>query len=111
MARYALVIGISEYQSSNLLRLPKTVTDAEAVVQILKQYGDFQIVKRLPERWNQQNNDYEIGTKAVTGNELGQALRTFLLEQAYRSDALIYFSGHGITVSDNLGQTPWKCAL
>ena len=105
MARYALVIGISEYQSSNLLRLPKTVTDAEAVVQILKQYGDFQIVKRLPERWNQQNNDYEIGTKAVTGNELGQALRTFLLEQAYRSDALIYFSGHGITVSDNLGQT------
>ncbi|MBD1930734.1 MULTISPECIES: caspase family protein [Cyanophyceae] len=105
MARYALVIGISEYQSSNLLRLPKTVTDAEAVVQILKQYGDFQMVKRLPERWNQQNNDYEIGTKAVTGNELGQALRTFLLEQAYRSDALIYFSGHGITVSDNLGRT------
>jgi WD40 repeat protein len=105
MARYALVIGISEYQSSNLSRLPKTVTDAEAVVQILKQYGDFQIVKRLPERWNQQQNDYEIGTKAVTGNELGQALRTFLLDQAYRSDALIYFSGHGITVSDNLGQT------
>ncbi|MBD1945611.1 caspase family protein [Coleofasciculus sp. FACHB-712] len=105
MARYALVIGISEYQSSNLSRLPKTVTDAEAVGQILKQYGDFQIVKRLPERWNQQQNDYEIGTKAVTGTELGQALRTFLLEQAYRSDALIYFSGHGITVSDNLGQT------
>ncbi|MBD2044151.1 caspase family protein [Coleofasciculus sp. FACHB-64] len=105
MARYALVIGISEYQSSNLSRLPKTVTDAEAVGQLLKQYGDFQIVKRLPERWNQQQNDYEIGTKAVTGNELGQALRTFLLEQAYRSDALIYFSGHGITVSDNLGQT------
>lgn len=105
MARYALVIGISEYQSSNLSRLPKTVTDAEAVGQILKQYGDFQIVKRLPERWNPQQNDYEIGTKAVTGTELGQALRTFLLEQAYRSDALIYFSGHGITVSDNLGKT------
>ena len=105
MARYALVIGISEYQSPNLARLPKTVTDAEAVGQILKQYGDFQIVQRLPERWNVEKNDYEIGTKAVTGDELAQTLKKFLLEQAYRSDALIYFSGHGITFSDNLGQT------
>jgi WD40 repeat protein/energy-coupling factor transporter ATP-binding protein EcfA2 len=105
MARYALVIGISEYQSPNLARLPKTVTDAEAVGQILKQYGDFQIVQRLPERWNVEKNDYEIGTKAVTGYELAQTLKKFLLEQAYRSDALIYFSGHGITFSDNLGQT------
>lgn len=103
MARYALVIGIAEYKNS-LLRLPKTTTDAEAVVQVLKKYGDFQQVIRFPQRWNQDKNDYEMAAKPVTGAELGQALRKFLLEQAVGDDALIYFTGHGIKVSDNLGQ-------
>ncbi|OKH36593.1 hypothetical protein NIES2119_16310 [[Phormidium ambiguum] IAM M-71] len=103
MARYALVIGISEYQSPRLGNLQKPVADAEAVAQILVQYGDFQTVKRFPVRWKDQNTA-ELATKKVTGVELGRELKTFLQEQAAHHEALIYFSGHGFTVYDNLGQ-------
>ena len=103
MARYALVIGISEYQSPRLGNLQKPVADAEAVAQILEQYGDFQSVKRFPVRWKDQNSA-ELAAKKVTGVELGRELKTFLQEQAAHHEALIYFSGHGFTVYDNLGQ-------
>ncbi|MBG1271027.1 nSTAND1 domain-containing NTPase [Nostoc sp. WHI] len=94
MARYALVIGIAEYRSLSLPPLSKTINDAEAIAQLLEQYGDFQSVQRLPQGRN---------TK-VTGAEMGEKLRTFLLEQAANNEALIYFSGHGFITSDNLGQ-------
>lgn len=103
MARYALVIGISEYQSPRLGNLQKPVADAEAVAQILEQYGDFLSVKRFPVRWKDQNSA-ELATKKVTGVELGRELKTFLQEQAAHHEALIYFSGHGFTVYDNLDQ-------
>ncbi|MBW4670308.1 MAG: caspase family protein [Cyanomargarita calcarea GSE-NOS-MK-12-04C] len=104
MARYALVIGNTEYQSPSLPRLSKTTNDAEAVARLLEEYGDFQSVKRLPQRWNKEKNGYEMGTQKVTAAQLGQELRTFLLEQATNNEALIYFSGHGFAISDNLGQ-------
>ncbi|MCC5665909.1 caspase family protein [Nostoc sp. CHAB 5784] len=104
MARYALVIGIAEYLSPSLARLSKTTNDAEAIAQLLEQYGDFQSVQRLPQRWNKDKNGYEMAASKVTGAQLGQDLRTFLLEQAANNEALIYFSGHGFTISDNLGQ-------
>ncbi|MEH2162399.1 MAG: caspase family protein [Nostoc sp.] len=104
MARYALVIGIAEYLSPSLPRLSKTINDAEAIAQLLEQYGDFQSVQRLPQRWNKDKNGYEMAASKVTGAQLGQDLRTFLLEQAANNEALIYFSGHGFTISDNLGQ-------
>ncbi|MEH2285121.1 MAG: caspase family protein [Nostoc sp.] len=104
MARYALVIGIAEYLSPSLPRLPKTINDAEAIAQLLEQYGDFQSVQRLPQRWNKDKNGYEMAASKVTGAEIGEKLRTFLLEQAANNEALIYFSGHGFTISDNLGQ-------
>lgn len=104
MARYALVIGIAEYVSPSLQRLSKTTNDAEAIAQLLEQYGDFQSVQRLPQRWNKDKNGYEMAAQKVTGAQLGQDLRNFLLEQAANNEALIYFSGHGFTISDNLGQ-------
>ncbi|MEH1766956.1 MAG: caspase family protein [Nostoc sp.] len=104
MARYALVIGIAEYVSPSLPRLSKTTNDAEAIAQLLEQYGDFQSVQRLPQRWNKDKKGYEMAASKVTGAQLGQDLRTFLLEQATNNEALIYFSGHGFTISDNLGQ-------
>jgi WD40 repeat protein/energy-coupling factor transporter ATP-binding protein EcfA2 len=104
MARYALVIGIAEYISPSLPRLSKTINDAEAIAQLLEQYGDFQSVQRLPQRWNKDKNGYEMAAQKVTGAQLGQDLRNFLLEQAANNEALIYFSGHGFTISDNLGQ-------
>ncbi|HEY9691784.1 MAG TPA: caspase family protein [Oculatellaceae cyanobacterium] len=103
MAKYALVIGIAEYQSPHLKRLSKTTNDAETVAQLLERYGDFQRVIRLPARWNTEKNSYEMNNQKVTGAQLGQELRTFLLEQADNNEALIYFTGHGFTVADNLG--------
>ena len=103
MARYALVVGIAEYGNSSL-NLTKPTIDAEAVAQLLEQHGNFQEVKRLPRRWNRDRNCYEVAQKRLTGIDFGKALREFLLEQAVKSEALIYFSGHGITVSDILGR-------
>ncbi len=103
MARYALVVGIAEYGNSSL-NLTKSTIDAEAVAQLLEQHGNFQEVKRLPRRWNRDRNCYEVAHKRLTGIDFGKVLREFLLEQALKSEALIYFSGHGITVSDILGR-------
>jgi energy-coupling factor transporter ATP-binding protein EcfA2 len=83
--RYALVIGISEYQSP-LKPLSKPASDAEAVAVVLKKHGDFQEVTVLK--------------GAVTSAKLIQALRTLLLEQATQNDVLLYFTGHGIPVVD-----------
>ncbi|WP_017720278.1 nSTAND1 domain-containing NTPase [Kamptonema formosum] len=103
MARYALVVGIPQYPSP-LKNLEKTTADAEAVAQVLERYGGFAEVKRLPSRRNPETQKREMAAKALTGAELGEALRTLLLEQATNSEALIYFTGHGLTVSGNLGQ-------
>lgn len=89
MARYALVVGIAEYDTDLLPALTGVTTDIEAVAQILEHHGNFQEVKRLSGR--------------LTCRKLKQALREFLLEQAAKSEALIYLSSHGITVSDFLG--------
>ncbi|MEC4851935.1 MAG: caspase family protein, partial [Jaaginema sp. PMC 1079.18] len=102
MAKYALVIGIPEYQS--FAALPNTTTDAEAIAQLLESQGHFQAIKRLPEGWNTAKNDYEVAAQGLTGKTLGDTLKTFLLEQATQSDAVIYFTGHGFTIADNLGQ-------
>ena len=104
MARYALVIGITQYQSSQMSRLPKAASDAEILAQVLEQYGGFD-VKRLPERWNAEKSCFEISAdKAVTAAEVGQELRTLLLDRSTKNEALIYFAGHGFTFSDTLGQ-------
>jgi uncharacterized caspase-like protein len=104
MARYALVIGIAQYESSQMSRLPKAASDAEILAQVLEKYGGFD-VKRLPERWNAEKNCFEISAdKAVTAAEVGQELRTLLLDRSTKNEALIYFAGHGFTFSDTLGQ-------
>jgi WD40 repeat protein/energy-coupling factor transporter ATP-binding protein EcfA2 len=104
MARYALVIGIAQYQSSEMSRLPKAASDAEMLAQVLEQYGGFD-VKRLPERWNAEKKCFEISAdKPVTDAEVGQELRTLLLDRSTKNEALIYFAGHGFTFSDTLGQ-------
>ncbi|MEM9214182.1 MAG: caspase family protein [Cyanobacteria bacterium P01_F01_bin.150] len=104
MARYALAIGIQAYESSPLLSLTQAAADAEDVAILLEQYGNFQLVKRLPEQWSEKGQRYHIHPKKrLSGEELGRSLQDFLLTQAHKQDALIYFSGHGISVSSSLG--------
>ena len=97
MKRYALVVGISSY--AQLPQLTKPKVDAEAVAKILETYGEFQEVKRLPSKWL-SSDQCEVGQTQLTSRELIEELRYFLLEQAANSEALLYFSGHGIAVFD-----------
>ena len=103
MKRYALSVGIGKYNSNILADLHKPASDAEAVAQILEKHGDFQEVKRLPANWL---NHYqcEVADSKLTGEELTKELKYFLLEQAKNSEALIYFSGHGFAIWDDLGE-------
>jgi hypothetical protein len=102
MARYALVIGIATYNKFS--NLEKAVTDAEAIAQLLERQGNFQEVKRLPAKWLKDEGRWAVtGDKKLTGKELGNALRTFFLEQAAKNEAVIYFAGHGFPVSSCMG--------
>ncbi len=85
MTRYALVVGITDYKSP-LTTLSKPATDAEAVAKVLKEHGDFENIELLKGK--------------ATKQQLGEALKILLRQQAVNNEALIYFTGHGITVSD-----------
>ena len=104
MARYALVIGIAQYQTSHLKALPKAATDAEVVARVLEVHGEY-TVTRLPHRGNAETQRYEVAPqKSVSADEVCEALQTLLLERGTKSDVLIYFAGHGLTFFDNLGE-------
>ncbi|MBW4498240.1 MAG: caspase family protein [Scytonema hyalinum WJT4-NPBG1] len=93
MARYALVIGIANY--NNFRNLPKAVTDAENIAQVLREHGRFN-VQPLPDKLIKGENCKRVAPdKKLTGKELGLALREFLLKKAKNHEALIYFAGHG----------------
>jgi hypothetical protein len=89
MARYALVVGIAEYDSRHLNTLSKPVGDAEAMAALLEQHGQCERVTVLKGR--------------VTTSALSAALKTLLMEQAAKSEAIAYFTGHGVTVTDAFG--------
>jgi WD40 repeat protein/energy-coupling factor transporter ATP-binding protein EcfA2 len=93
MARYALVIGIANY--NNFRNLPKAVTDAEKIALVLREHGHFE-VQPLPGKLVESENCWRVAPdKKLTGKELGLVLRMFLLEKAKNHEALIYFAGHG----------------
>ncbi|MCL1463518.1 caspase family protein [Argonema galeatum] len=103
MARYALVIGIAIYD--NFPNLTKAATDAEAIARLLEKHGKFQDVKRFPARWIKDESRFEVALdKPLKSNELREALKTFLLEQAHKQEALIYFAGHGFEVASWTGE-------
>jgi hypothetical protein len=101
MTRLALVVGITDYDG--LPSLTKPSRDAEAVARRLEKHGDFQ-VERYPQQWNPDKRCYEVAQERLTGKELGRILLEFLQKCTKNSEVLIYFSGHGITVLDELGQ-------
>lgn len=82
MARYALVIGISEYNEPFDF-LEKAAQDADDVGQKLKEDGGYKVTSL---------------TSNVNGKKLHDELEKFLLEEAKQGDALIYFTGHGFQV-------------
>ncbi len=77
MARYALVIGINDYDF--LPSLSKPAQDAEAVAQFLENTKTFANVERLPNCWIAAEKRYEVVPGKVTGNEVLQALQQIWL--------------------------------
>ncbi len=84
MARYALVVGIGEYDY--LSSLSKPMRDAEAMRAVLQAGNQFEVTL-LNER--------------VTRDRLREALETLLLKRGKNSDVLIYFTGHGFTAGED----------
>jgi uncharacterized caspase-like protein len=88
MAKYALLIGISEYQSKPLKSLPGVAKDIEAMQRVLldSNIGGFNEVKLLP------NPD-----SFTMQSEIEQ----LFLEKCQKDDiVLLYFSGHGYKHED-----------
>jgi uncharacterized caspase-like protein len=100
MPKYALVIGIPSYSSRKFAALPKTTTDAEKIAQILEQHGGFSVT-RLPAQGNEQSDAYVMKASGVSQDHFVTTLKQFL-KRASGHDALIYFTGHGYTVVDEL---------
>jgi hypothetical protein len=88
MAKYALLIGISEYQSTTLKSLPGVAKDIEAMQRVLlnSKIGGFDEVKLLP------NPD-----SFTMQSEIEQ----LFMEKCQKDDiVLLYFSGHGYRHED-----------
>ncbi len=98
MSRDALVIGINAYSYDRLPNLQAPAADAEAIAQLLEQYGEFKVT-RLPAVQDKQNSTIRVGRKTqVALAQLEEAIvQLFKPEGRQVPDAaLLYFSGHGL---------------
>ncbi len=94
--RWAVVIGVGNYESPDVPRLRYTVPDAEAVYDVLVGPGGFkkEHVLLLTDKTE----------KKPTYRNLKWALGTFLARSAKKDDTvLIYFAGHGAPEVDQRG--------
>ena len=85
MARYALVIGVSENDSESLVSIAQAQADAKAMAALLKEHGGFRVT---------------LLTGEVSRDELTQAFKAFW-QQASKAEALVFYSGHGFQVVDD----------
>jgi hypothetical protein len=94
MNRDALVVGINRYPF--LSHLSTAAFDAEAIAQILEQYGNFQ-VRRFPHTIADSTLQVDINT-TVTAAELENAITQLFLPNGNNipDTALLFFAGHGL---------------
>ena len=101
MSRVALVVGINQYpflrdRSGKYQHLKTPAADAEAIAQLLEDYGNFR-VKRLPA----SNIDGRLQVdpnKTVEAAQLVEAIGDLFLPESDRTPeiALLFFAGHGL---------------
>jgi uncharacterized caspase-like protein len=90
MARYALVIGITQNQAP-LQTLEKSVADARAIADVLRDFGDFQV-------------DLVVKPEETTYKALETKMLEFLEVRALRQEAAIYYTGHGFQLKGTFGK-------
>ncbi|WP_375466457.1 pentapeptide repeat-containing protein [uncultured Nostoc sp.] len=95
MSRDALVVGINTYDRLKCLNAP--AADAEAIAQILQQYGELRVT-RLPAVKDKENETIRIGKQTkVSLTQLEKAIVQLFKPDGKPPDtALLYFSGHGL---------------
>jgi hypothetical protein len=101
----ALVVGINQYIDNRRLPLLKTPSeDAEAIAQMLSQYGEFK-VERMPKKNNQDRVDPEPVKNTVTIAKLKEALEQLFTPKGEQipDTALFFFSGHGVRDKNRTG--------
>ena len=95
MTRDALIVGINQYQELPELNAP--AADAQAVAELLQEYGEFK-TRRMPEVVDSKNH-LAVGQQTpVTTAELQAALISLLKPEGRvaANTVLFYFSGHGL---------------
>ena len=97
MAKYALVIGIAQYESPLRLLL-KAAADAEAIATLLESHGYN--VTRLPRKQTSPGQWTIDTTQKLTHENFITELKTFLRDRAANQAAIIYFAGHGFRVTN-----------
>jgi WD40 repeat protein len=104
MKRVALVVGINRYpflkgSAGNSLHLEQAAVDAEAIAQLLQQYGDFEV-----HRFPSLEGKAEIDPKGnINAKELGEAIIQLFHPTGgiIPETALLFFAGHGLQKHDN----------
>jgi hypothetical protein len=91
MARYALIIGISQYRDPSFRILKKPPASATKIAQLLKKYGEFE-VEYFPRDW--EYPEKVAADLEVSANDLWKRI-TLFLKKAQGNAALFYFCGHG----------------
>ena len=94
-AKYALLVGINEYQDSNLRNLQYAVSDAEAIRSILVD------VYHYPEE-----NVILLKDEQATREEVMASLSRYIEDDIEEnSQLLVYFAGHGTTIGNQFNQS------
>ena len=92
--KYALIVGINEYQDSNLRNLQYAVSDAEAIRSILIDGYHF------PE-----DNVILLKDKRATREDIMASLSRYIEDDIEEnSQLLVYFAGHGTTIGNEFNQ-------
>ena len=89
--RWAIVVGINEYQDIGISPLQKARNDAKLIAQIMKEQGQFDEIYLLTDDVSTKNSLYP--TRANIESKIDQ-----VLDYASPADTvLFFFSGHGIS--------------
>ena len=97
--RYALVIGINDYNDSTISDLSKARNDAKAMGKILKELGQFDQVFVMTDDILKNDLNHLYPTKLNIEEKVESILRFITPEDMI----VLYFSGHGISDFDENG--------
>ena len=95
--RWAICVGINNYEHESIVDLSKAATDASGMKSALLTFGQFDSVLVLTDKSPKESKDYP--SKENLSSKLN-----YLQQNIQPEDLVVFFfSGHGVTDSDNRG--------